>query len=60
MEEEQYERTVNQTGVRVTICRNRFEILSQPHADLSERQLVQMLKEWMQRRKDSEVDQRVA
>lgn len=42
-----YEKVVQQDGVRTTVCENRYEVLAQPTAELSEQHAVQQLREWI-------------
>jgi hypothetical protein len=45
-----YERVVQQDGVRTTVCESRYEILAQPTAEVQEQQAVQQLREWIRAR----------
>ena len=45
-----YEKVVQQDGVRTTVCENRYEILAGPTAEVSEQQAVQQLREWIRAR----------
>jgi hypothetical protein len=45
-----YEKVVQQDGVRTTVCENRYEILASPTAEVSEQQAVQQLREWIRAR----------
>lgn len=47
-----YEKVVQQDGVRTTVCENRYEVLAQPTAEVSEQQAVQALREWIRRRNE--------
>ena len=51
---EKYEKVTQHDGVRVTLCRNRFEIASMPHGEISEQQAVQALKDLVRWRKAQE------
>ena len=45
-----YEKVVQSDGVRTTVCENRYEVLAQPTAEVSEQQAVQALREWIRGR----------
>ena len=45
-----YERITQQDGVRTTVCKNRYEVLASPTAEVSEQQAVQQLREWIRER----------
>jgi hypothetical protein len=45
-----YEKVVQQDGVRTTVCENRYEILASPTAEVQEQQAVQQLREWIRAR----------
>lgn len=45
-----YEKVVQQDGVRTTVCENRYEVLASPTAEVSEQQAVQALREWIRGR----------
>jgi hypothetical protein len=45
-----YEKVVQQDGVRTTVCESRYEILASPTAEVSEQQAVQQLREWIRAR----------
>jgi hypothetical protein len=45
-----YEKVVQQDGVRTTVCENRYEVLAQPTAEVSEQHAVQQLREWIRMR----------
>jgi hypothetical protein len=45
-----YERIIQQDGVRTTVCENRYEVLARPTAEVSEQQAVQHLREWIRER----------
>jgi hypothetical protein len=49
---EHYQRIVNTSGVRITECENRFEIVAQPDTEVWEQQAIQMLREWIRRRQE--------
>lgn len=42
-----YEKVVQQDGVRTTVCYHRYEVLVQPTAEVSEQQAVQAFREWI-------------
>lgn len=42
-----YEKVVQSDGVRTTVCENRYEVVAQPTAEVSEQQAVQQLREWI-------------
>lgn len=42
-----YEKVVQQDGVRTTVCENRYEVLASPTAEVQEQQAVQQLREWI-------------
>jgi hypothetical protein len=42
-----YEKVIQQDGVRTTVCENRYEVLASPTAEVSEQQAVQNLREWI-------------
>lgn len=50
---EDYQRIVQIDGVRTTLCRNRFEIITSPGNDIWEQQAVQALREWIKWRKEN-------
>ena len=45
-----YEKVIQQDGVRTTVCENRYEVLARPTAEVSEQQAVQQLREWIRDR----------
>lgn len=45
-----YEKVVQQDGVRTTVCENRYEVLASPTSEVSEQQAVQALREWIRGR----------
>jgi hypothetical protein len=45
-----YEKVVQQDGVRTTVCENRYEVLASPTAEVSEQQAVSALREWIRLR----------
>lgn len=45
-----YEKVVQQDGVRTTVCENRYEILASPTAEVQEQHAVQQLREWIRAR----------
>jgi hypothetical protein len=45
-----YERITQPEGVRTTVCKNRYEVLASPTAEVSEQQAVQQLREWIRER----------
>jgi hypothetical protein len=42
-----YEKVIQQDGVRTTVCENRYEVLASPTAEVSEQHAVQNLREWI-------------
>lgn len=42
-----YEKVIQSDGVRTSVCENRYEVLAQPTAQVSEQQAVQQLREWI-------------
>ena len=42
-----YEKIVQQDGVRTTVCENRYEVLASPTSEVPEQQAVQALREWI-------------
>jgi hypothetical protein len=51
-----YEKVIHREGVVTTMCANRFEVLCQPHAEVSEQQVWHLFKEWVTwRRKNDSV-----
>ena len=53
--DEDYQRVVQIAGVRVTICRNRFEVVTCQDNDINEQQAVQALREWIRWRKEEQL-----
>jgi hypothetical protein len=49
---EDYKRVVQQAGVRTTFCANRFEVVAAAGNDITEQNVVQMLRQWVRWRKD--------
>ena len=49
---ENYKKVTNMAGVRTTVCENRFEVLTDPNNDINEQQVVQALREWVQKRRE--------
>ena len=47
---ENYERITNLAGVKTTICKNRFEVICQPTADINEERVTLELHAWIKRR----------
>ena len=47
---ENYERITNLAGVKTTVCKNRFEIACQPHAEINEQKAIDELRAWIKRR----------
>lgn len=47
-----YERIIQQDGVRTTYCQNRYEVIASPTAEVSEQQAVQQLREWIRARNE--------
>jgi len=45
-----YEKVVQQDGVRTTVCENRYEVLASPTAEVSEQHAMQQLREWIRLR----------
>jgi len=45
-----YEKVIQQDGVRTTVCENRYEILAQPTGTVPEQQAVQQFREWIRAR----------
>lgn len=45
-----YEKVLQQDGVRTTVCEHRYELLVNPLATVSEQQAVQALREWIRNR----------
>ena len=52
---ENYERITNMAGVKTTICKNRFEVVCQPHAEVNEQRAIDDLKAWIAKRRDEEM-----
>ena len=50
-----YERITNFAGVKTTICKNRFEVTCQLHAEINEERVVGELKAWIAKRRDEEM-----
>ena len=50
-----YEKVVQQDGVRTTVCVNRFEIIAHPTGEINEQQAVQQLREWIRNRREKEL-----
>lgn len=50
-----YEKVVQQDGVRTTVCENRYEVLASPTAEVQEQQAVQQLREWIRARKEQDM-----
>lgn len=50
-----YERVIQHDGVRITVCRNRFEIAAMPNSELSEQQIAQAARDWVKWRKEQEL-----
>jgi len=46
-----YRKTVQRDGVKTTMCLNRFEVLCLQNADMQERQIMAMLKDWLRYRR---------
>ena len=51
----EYEKVIQSDGVRTSVCENRYEVLAQPTAQVSEQQAVQQLREWIRRRNEKVV-----
>lgn len=47
-----YKRVIQHDGVRTTICENRLEFLSTPGADITEQNVVGLVREWVRWRKE--------
>ena len=45
-----YEKIVQQDGVRTTVCENRYEVIASPTAEVQEQHAVQQLREWIKMR----------
>ena len=45
-----YEKVIQQDGVRTTVCENRYEILVQPTGTVPEQQAIQQLRDWIRAR----------
>jgi hypothetical protein len=52
---ENYERITNLGGVKTTICKNRFEVICQPRAEVNEERAVAELKAWIAKRREEEM-----
>ena len=52
---ENYERITNLGGVKTTICKNRFEVVCQQHAEVNEERTVAELKAWIAKRREEEM-----
>ena len=48
---ESYQKIINLDGVRTTVCENRFEVTTSPHAEINEQVAVQTLKDWLKWRR---------
>ena len=46
-----YRKVTNLSGVKTTVCENRFEVTTDPGNDINEQQVVQALREWIHSRK---------
>lgn len=47
-----YKRIVQHDGVKTTIAENRLEIISTPGADITEQNVVGLVREWVRWRKE--------
>jgi hypothetical protein len=45
-----YEKIVQQDGVRTTVCENRYEVIASPTAQVSEQHALQQFREWIKMR----------
>lgn len=52
---EDYERVTNIAGVKTTVCKNRFEVICQEHAEINEQQAIQEFRAWIAKRRQDEV-----
>lgn len=52
--QEQYSRIISHEGTTVTICANRFEIMTKPLGEVFEVEAVKLLKEWIRWRRQQE------
>jgi hypothetical protein len=46
-----YRKVTHISGIRTTICENRFEVLANPKSEINEQQAVQALREWIHGRR---------
>jgi hypothetical protein len=53
--EQNYERIINTLGVRITICKNRFEVVCKERGEINEPQAIQAFKDWIAFRREEEV-----
>lgn len=47
-----YKRVIQKDGVKTTICENRFEVVSSPGSDITEQNVVALMREWIRWRKE--------
>ena len=47
-----YEKVLQQDGVRTTVCENRYELLANPTATIAEQQTIQAIRDWIRRRNE--------
>lgn len=47
-----YKRVVQHDGVKTTICENRIEIIATPGGDITEQNVVALVREWVRWRKE--------
>jgi hypothetical protein len=52
---EKYERIIQQDGARITLCRNRFELIATPNNDINEQKVMQAFRDWIRWRRQEEL-----
>jgi hypothetical protein len=52
MLESGYKRVIQHDGVKTTICENRLEVIATPGGDITEQNIVGLVREWIRWRKD--------
>ncbi len=50
--EADYTRVIQHDGVKTTICENRLEVIATPGGDITEQNIVGLVREWIRWRKD--------
>jgi hypothetical protein len=53
--EERYEQVINTSGIVITVCEGRFEVICREGHDVNEQYVVLKLREWLEKHREKKL-----